>query len=214
MGTLYLIDGHNPTLASSAIKDTYILTSGSRELRGSFPVNLPFDVPLNGATPTIVSDLVTQKYAGLLSMYPGYTHILYDEQLDGTGWDTTAIATFGTACTVGSRKTTKLIHAGGFPMHSLTTTLATTPTNYILRYELFTYQDNDTTTAPYQRFYAETTDTAAQVLVYVSFNGNFQLATNGVASAIGSADQGNSFQLRFQKTSTSPVWIGSWALIY
>jgi len=214
MGTLYLIDGHNPTLASSAIKDTYILTSGSRELRGSFPVNLPFDVPLEGPTPTIVSGLVTQKYAGLLSMYPGYSHILYDEQLDGTGWDMTAIATNGTACTVGSRKTTKLINAGSLPMHSLATTLATTPTNYILRYELYKYQDNDTVGGPYQRLYSETTDIAAQVTVYASFNGNFQLATNGVAAAIASLDQGNSFQLRFQKTSTNPVWIGSWALIY
>jgi len=215
MGTLYLIDGHNPTLANSAIKDTFILPSGQREIRGVFPVILPFEVPMAG-TPTTVTDLVTQKFAGLLSIYPGYTHILYDEQLDATGWDTTTTNGLGTCYTVGSRKTTKLVSSDGSSLVSNATSLLATPTNCVVRFELFSYQDTDTTSGQYTRFYSETTDVATGMTVEVSFTGgtNWNAVTNGIPLSIPSPSQGSSFRIRFHKTVAGPVWIGSWALIY
>jgi|SRR6478735_3598077 len=218
MGTLYLIDRHNPTVSSSVIKDTFVMNGGTREIRGTFPVNLPFDVPIDG-TPATVGDLITQKYAGLLSLYPGHSHILYDEQLDGSGWDTTKTNTDWSTggYTVGSRKTTKISENTNLPLLTNAVTLATTPTNFIFRYEIFKYLDTDGT--QYSRLYSEdppTTNGGIGVSVTVTFNDSvYTDVVSGAATAIPTPSQGNTFRAGFRKVgSPGSYYIGSWALIY
>ncbi len=110
MGTLYLIDAHNPVLLSSKINDTVNLPTGeTHSIRGSFPVNIPFDIPMDG-TPTDVNDLITKKYQGILTIYPGFNNILFDEQVDASGWDTSQSSGY----TLGDRQTSPECRAGAW----------------------------------------------------------------------------------------------------
>jgi hypothetical protein len=60
MGTLYLIDAHNPVILNSEINDTIPLMPGETQvINGSFVVRVPFTTPIDG-NPTDLSDLLTK----------------------------------------------------------------------------------------------------------------------------------------------------------
>jgi len=207
MGTLYLVDAFDNVVSTSLINDTVNLQTGSHPIRGSFIVNLPFDVPLDGV-PVDVADLVTKKYAGTLASYPGYANIIYDEQLDSLGWQTTA----GTGARFfGGRKST----AFGSPasVSSQATALGTTPAIAIFRWELFSYALTDTINGAITR--AVTEEAADQVTASVSFNGGTPFAVaSGVPFEIPLGSQGSTFRVSFSNSSGSKFWVGAWALIY
>lgn len=211
MGTLYLIDAHNPTLLSSKINDTVNLQTGdTQSVRGSFPVNLPFDIPMDGV-PADVSELITKKYQGILTIYPGYTHILYDEQIDATGWDTTASAGF----TLGERQNNSVRYFNNGYLISSTQTLATTPDTCVVRYDVFRYIEDDPATGQYTRRYQDISDSTDAVLE-VSFNngGQYYQTYSGVLLNIPLASRGNQFKVRFRWNQADQVYLGSWAIVY
>src|ERR1700733_4929294 len=143
MSTLYLLEGTNTSLGASAIEDTVNLDMSSDSgddtytLRGSFPVTVPFDIPMDGL-PTDLNSLILKKYQGMLSIYPGYSNILYDEQVDATGWDYTSSA----GCTFGERQNNS-ITGNSATMQSSMATLTSAPTSYIFRWEAFLYGNSD-----------------------------------------------------------------------
>lgn len=211
MGTLYLIDAHNPTLLSSKINDTVNLQTGdSHSVRGSFPVNLPFDIPMDGA-PTDVSELITKKYQGILTIYPGYTHILYDEQIDATGWDTTASSGY----TLGERQTNSVRYYINGRLTSSTQTLASTPDTCVVRYEAFKYIETDPATGQYTRRYQDISD-SVDAFFEVSFDDGFNYfrVFSGVLLNIPLSARGNQFKVRFYFGQAEQVYLGSWAIIY
>lgn len=214
MPTLYLIDAHSNVLSSSKINDTVNVAPGyteTRSLRGSFPITLPFDVPLDG-TPSDLADLITKKYAGMLSLYPGYQNILYDEQIDAGGWTiTSSMAGF----TVGERQSTSS-YTNASQMMSVTTVLASTPTIACFRWEAFEILYDDSTGVTGARSYREADPASWKVLA--SFNGGstYTELTSGMIFSIPLADQGSSFRLILDRASLSPqrAYLGSWALVY
>jgi hypothetical protein len=211
MGTLYLVDAFDNVISASAINDTVNLQSGSHPLRGSFIVNLPFDVPLDGV-PTDLSDLVTKKYAGMLSTYPGYANIIYDEQLDSLGWQTAY--NVGTGLRVfGSRKTTAVGGPVSSSIVSSTTALGTTPAFAIFRWELFSYQMTDVVSGTVSRTVTE--EDTSLVTASVSFNGSTSFTvSSGVPFEVPFDQVGSNFKVTFLNALGPKLWVGSWALVY
>jgi hypothetical protein len=210
MPTLYMINAHNSTLASSEINDTVNLANGfteSRALRGSFAIGVPFDIGLQ-SVPTDLTDLITKKYAGMLAAYPGYENILFDEQIDANGWSFPP-ATGSARCTVGERQNTSLSTGG--TIESATTALGSTPAAVIVRWEAFVYGYSDTVGRTY------TEADPALFNVFVSFNNGstWNNVTNRIFYSIPLADQGSNFKIRFQRNAgATKVHLGSWAIVY
>lgn len=214
MSTLYLIESTNPTLSASKIDDTLNLTPDGEDyypLRGNFGVVVPFDIPMDGL-PTDLDTLIGKKYLGMLSIYPGYSYILYDEQVDANGWNATTCV----EATLGERQTVGLSGSSSALLTSNTSTLSISPTTFIFRFDAFRYFDSnprDLATGSFERTY---TVVDSQVLAEVSFNNGatWNTATSGVLTTIALADQGNQFRCRFSQFSGEPTNIGGWALIY
>lgn len=211
MGTLYLIDAHDTVLLNSKINDVANVKVGeTHKLRGSFPINVPFDIPIDGA-PTDLNDLITKKYLGILAIYPGFNHILFDEQIDGSDW----VAVGGSTYTHGFRQTNSI---GGNPSDYLVSavqTLASTPTVAVIRYEFFQYIDTDPASGQYTRSYQDITS-ASDIEVTVSFNGGagYINCSNGTLLNIPLGSQGNQFRIQAHRTAGTPAYIGSWAIVY
>lgn len=214
MPTLYLVDGHTSVLNNSPINGVVNVASGfseTRSLRGNFPTVLPFDVPLDGV-PQNFGDLVTKKYAGILSLYPGYGHILFAEQDDGTGWSFPP-STGTPICTVGARQATSLSLTG--TIESTTTVLASTPSTVVVRWEAFQYLYTDTTGTTATRQYQEADPANFNVFVSFDSGATYTAATNNFILAIPLASQGANFKIRFQRNGgPTKLFLGSWALVY
>lgn len=212
MGTLYLIDAHNPVLLSSKINDTVNLPTGqTHSIRGSFPVNLPFDVPMDGA-PTDVNDLITKKYQGILTIYPGFNHILFDEQIDALGWNASSSVGF----TLGERQNNCVHGNVSDILISNTQAMASTPDICVIRYEFFRYIETDPSTGQYTRSYEDISDDP-DLHVTVSFdNGASSVpALSGVLVNIPLSNRGNQFQITFHRSpGGAATYIGSWSVVY
>ena len=207
MGTVYLIDAHNPILANSEINDTIPLEAGdSLPVTGSFPVNVPFGTPVDG-NPTDLTDLITKKFSGLLAYYPGFTYVDYEDGLDATGWDTTV----GQGFKLGERMSTFLI-GSGFTSNAVALTGAA-PSEVIVTWELYELTKSNPKDGLLTREYQESD--ATDCTVEVSFNGGstWNSVTDGVLFPVPLIDQGTSFLIRFQAL-VAERGIGSWAVLY
>lgn len=220
MGTVYHIEAHNPTLLSSKINDTMNVSEGQTcTLRGSFPVCVPFDVPIDGV-PTDLNDLITKKYAGMLSLYPGYENIVYDACVDGSsGWDPGFAgpgASPTLSATIGSRQTISVSHFTTTKLQSALVNLASVPSTAILRWELFKYVKTDVVNGMMTRVYQELDPNAAGITVTCTFTNltGTSALTNGLLFEVPLANQGDEFRFRIASTHQQRVWVGSWALIY
>lgn len=216
MPTIYLVDSHNTVLGTSKINDTVNIASGyteTRSMRGSFPVAIPFDVPVDG-NPEDLDDLITKKYTAMLSLYPGYTNIVFDEQTDSNGWTVTSSLR---GASVGNRQSTYMLNNQSAALTSAYNALSGTPSVGILRWEAFEYLYSDTTGTTPTRLYREVPPTAWNA--FVTFNGGssqFQV-TQGMPFNISLVHQGSSFAVRFNRNGISTptkAYLGSWALIY
>jgi hypothetical protein len=211
MGTLYLIDAHNPVLADSEINDTIPLEAGNSQLiNGSFVVNVPFGTPVDG-NPTDLTDLITKKYTGLLAYYPGFTYIDYEDGLDATGWDTSFAVSQGFS--VGERMMTSL-YGGGLQSNPVALTGAA-PSEAIFTWEVFELTRTNPKDGVLNREYTESD--ASDISVIVSFNNgvNWYAVTDGVLLSIPPVGQGTTFLVSV--TITTPGtrrWLASWAVLY
>lgn len=213
MGTLFLIDAHTPVLLDSEINDTIPIEMGDTQIiNGSFPVNVPFGVPIDG-TPANLTELLSQKFTGLLAFYPGYTYIDYDEGVDATGWDAANSAGAG----IGNRGAAYANDGGYLSSNPLATTGAA-PSAAIVTWEVFEVTGMSTENSKSSVFvkrYGE--KDPSDLTVWASFDGGttwINPVTDGVQFSIPGWQQGTSFVIRFSNSSGSRLWVGSWAVIY
>lgn len=216
MGVLYLIDAHTPVLLDSEINDTIPVESGDTQVtNGSFPVSVPFGVPIDGV-PANLTELLTKKFAGLLAFFPGYTYIDYDEGIDGSGWD----ASNSKQVAIGDRGNT-FLYNGPAPSESYLTSnaLALTgpaPSEAIVTWELYEFTRSNDKGSALTRSYAELDP--SEVTCNVSFDGGSNFVNNvtdGVQFSIPLASQGTSFVMYLESNSTTRrFWVGGWAVIY
>ena len=216
MGVLYLIDAHTPVLLDSEINDTIPLESGETQvINGSFPVNVPFGVPIDG-TPANLSELTTQKFAGLLAFFPGYTYIDYDDGIDGSGWNSAS----SRQAAIGDRGNTFLYSNDGVNESYLTSSaLAMTgpaPSEAIVTWEVYELVRVNDKGSALVRTYEELDP--SELTCNVSFDGGstyVNSVTDGVQFTIPPGSQGTSFVMYLESGSTTRrFWVGSWAVIY
>jgi hypothetical protein len=209
MGTVYLVDAHNLTLADSEINDTIPLEYGDTlPIMGSFPVSIPFGVPVDG-NPSDLTDLITKKYTGLLAYYPGFTYIDYDDCLDATGWDTSLYEGY----TLGERLTTSIYDTGTLQSNAVTLT-GTAPSEALVTWDVFQLTRANPKDGILVREYQEVD--AANLQCQVSFdNGSsWQIVIDGVLFSIPPASQGTNFIIQFTTATSGRYWLGSWAVLY
>jgi hypothetical protein len=168
-------------------------------------------VPLDG-NPTDLNDLITKKYQGILSIYPGFTNILFDEQIDYVDWNPAASA----GALFGERQTTALCGEVSSIMESTAHTLASTPEICMVRYEVFRILETDPVTGQATRAYQDVTTSDADYKISVAFDGSgFTDVTSGVLLNIPLGVRGNQFKVRFRRTASGPkTYLGSWAVAY
>lgn len=208
MSTLYLFDAHDNVLANSGVDDTIAGSGSGVPINGSFVVRVADDVRLDGDPPATLADLMTQKYAGLLANYPGFSYIVYDEMTDATGFSVPS----SVGSTFGSRGTISIYPTG--QAETVTVALATTPSECVVTWEAYAITNTDPLD---DRFIREYVDRPASDLgIQASFdNGvNFTSVTDGALHAIAPGVQGNQLVLRVTNALGVRRWLGSWAVIY
>jgi hypothetical protein len=211
MGVHYLVDLYGNPVSTAKVIDVRTPSNGQSLLNGTFLVRVPDGVQVQ--KPTDLTDLLTKKYAGLLSFYAGFTRIAFDDLLDATSIDTVAATTAGAL--LGERSSIALLPAGAFQTVTIPLTPGT-PTVAVVTWETFQVTDSDSKTDRFQRTYAEVSSTPMNVTCSVSFNGGatFNSTLDGAILNIPLSGQGTSFVLRLTNASANRLGIGSWAVIY
>lgn len=206
----YLIDLFSPVLASSEILSVNDNPNGESPLQGNFVVRVPNGVRVQD--PTNLGDLLTKKYAGLLTSYAGFTQIAYDDLLDTTGLDLTATGTDGM---FGYRGAIKL-NPHGIVQSMIVTLAGAAPAQAVVTWETYEVTLSDIESGPITRTYVERPSDPSYVTCEVTFdNGATWFSVlDGVVFNIAPALQGTSFKIRLRNTTMTPLHIGSWALCY
>lgn len=224
MSKHYLLDIHQ-TDPGEKLNEVSIPSSGSSYIDGSYVVRVPDDIVIPD-TVTGANNLITAKYAGMLANSGIFTRIVYDDMSDPYGIDMA-----NSICvTAGVRGACSLFPGSfwmtpGFPVPTMqmnVVTLATTPAQCQVHWELFTYGGWDYAgTIPgshaYRRYYLEVDETTALCTCEVSFNNGstWLVATPGDLLNIPVLDQGNLFIVRFTRGfSNDRIYLGSWAVLY
>lgn len=211
MGTHYLVDLHDNPIATARINDVNVPLDGRSLCNGSFVVRVPPGVSVQD--PANLADLKTKKYAGLLVWYAGFTTLDYDDLLDAVSVDMTDPQTagkFGERATIGlnpgARLTSAVVPLSG-----------AAPTQAVVTWETFEYEDVDSSSSRLLRSYHEL-DPDPVTSCEVSFDGglNFIAVTDGDGGVVNIplGMMGTNFIIRITNTSSQVVMIGSWAVIY
>lgn len=213
MSTYYLLDMHVPVIEDARIVDVVMTTSPTEEIRidGLTPIKIPEGIRVNN--PTNLTDLLRQKYDGMLAQYPGFTQMIHDELLEPSGVNTAA--SIYSMRKSGSRGTI----GGNF--QTVATAALSNIAECVLVCEHYTWRYVDLRDAGIQRYYVEEPET--QHLSQVSVNGGttFATTTSGNVCTFLAGDQGSSVVVEFLSTLPSNLFVnnrlvhtGSWAVIY
>ena len=191
-------------------------------ITGSYVITVPDDVAVK--KPVSLSNLLAQKYQGILGSRGIYSTIIYDPMLDATNVN---MASSHGVCT-GFKGSICLYPTDPSNPHPALVTTAhgitwlgagVGPTQAMVTYELFTYVDSDPATGAYQRQFQEL-PTDHDVALEVSFNGGttFIPTIDKALVTIPPAARGTQLILRFTRTTdvtvTPRIFIGSWAVLY
>lgn len=213
MSTYYIFDPHVSTIANARLVDAVQLDADGDSFRvdGMLPIRIPDGVKV--VNPTSLTDVLTQKYAGLLALYPGYTNIIYDDFLDSTG--TSPLASRG------QRLGSLLNCAGEFD----TVAVDVSPTvisQCIVVFEYAAWEYVDVKTSLLERHYYQVPSTTNSRRVDLSVNNGSDYllgAESGAVTLIPLGDEGSLVTIDFQSLSPNTfngldIYVTSWAVIY
>jgi hypothetical protein len=182
-------------------------------LNGSFIVRVPSDTQV--VNPANVTDLLNQKYQGLLAENSTFLYITYDDLLDATHIDpTSGPGIFGQRGTISlspGGTLISVINAGAGTALS-----GSAPTEALVTWEIFAVTDADPSSGLLQRTYTELPSTPDYATCQVSFNGGvtFRTVMDSQVNNIDLVDQGTSFIIKLQNVTSDRLYISSWAVIY
>jgi len=187
--------------------------NGQSLVNGTFVVKLPDSIPLvdpvtlQPSTPNNLGDLIAKKYQGLLSIFAssGYTNVTFDSLLDSSG-----IASI-TSGGKGQKGTCYLNSGATFT--SDTITLATSTSNAVFTWEIFTYIDSDPANGRYTRTYNELTTSPSYTTAQISVDGGgtYTTVTDLTPTTLVA---GSSLIVKITNVSSSKLYLGAWALVY
>lgn len=209
MGNHYLVDLYGNPLGSSKVIDTRTALNGQSFMNGTFVVRVPDGVSVT--RPANLTDLTTQKYAGLLAFYAGFTKITFDDLLDASA------ISVGSSSKIfmGDRASIALL-PGGILQSVVVPLTGGAPTVALTTWETFQVTATDVKTDRFQRTYVEVPSTPSNVTCSVSFDGGatFNSTTDASVLNIPIPDQGTNYVIRLTNASANKLFIGSWAVIY
>jgi hypothetical protein len=208
----YHVDLHEAVIASAKILDVVSTTSGLSELNGSFVVRVPGDVAIQ--SPATLADLLSQKYAGLLAAYAGFTEILWDDLLDPLHVDTVYPLFAGR---VGDRSSIVLNPAATFQSTVFSPIPGAAPSQAVVLWEVYNCVDLDPRAGRLVRQYGgRFSDDVSTCEVSFDNGVSFYAVTDGGVVNIPPASQGTDFIIRITNTdpASRPLYLGSWAVIY
>lgn len=212
MSTFYLLSVFNDQINDVVSPPS---SPGSTVVTGNYVVRVADDVVVKN--PVSVSDLVTQKYASILSSHGLFTQIIFDDMLDATEIN----AANSSGVVLGVKGMNSVFDAGVLETSPLSITWGgggAGPAQAIMTYEVFQYTDSDLTAGPYSRTYTEVTPGTSPFTVQISFNGGstFQACSDKNLLNITIPSQGTSLILRFTHTGTprGRYFLGSWAIVF
>lgn len=209
MSQHYLIDLFGNPVSTARIIDVRDPTNLQTMMNGSFIIRVPSGVQV--VNPVNVTDLLTQKYQGLLAENAGMTRVTFDDLLDGSHLDPTAsqLGFFGQRGTIS-------LSAGGLLQSVSTPLTGSAPTQALVTWEVFSVSDSDPSTDRLQRTYTELASTPSQLTCSVSFDGGvtFNTTTDSTILNIPLTSQGTSFIIRLTNVTSGRLYIGSWAIVY
>jgi hypothetical protein len=213
VSTAYLCDTFSSPVANARILDTEDPANLQTLLNGAFIIRVPDGVLVEN--PLTVTDLLNQKYQGLLAEHSGLLYITFDDLLDATHVDPTSGPGY-----FGQRSSISLAPGGTFSSiinaGAGTPLTGSAPGQAIVTWEVFTVSDSDPSGNRFQRTYIEMPSSPSIVTCSVSFNGgtNYISTTDSAVLNISPADQGTAFIIRLTNVTTGRLFIGSWACIY
>jgi hypothetical protein len=212
MSTHYLIDAHTAILGDARILDVVEANGGQSNLNGGFVVRVPDYIAVKDPVGLLnpVNGLLPKKYAGLLAYYAGFQYVTWDDLLDTSGVDFTYPLLRGT---FGDRVTTSLPPGGVF-CSTLVGLSGIAPQQALVTWETFSVSLQGDAATRTMRAYTE--EAAGGFTCQVSFdNGaSFYAVQDGNVLNIPAIGQGTSFIIRFTNISVSPLYLGSWAVVY
>jgi hypothetical protein len=207
------MDMHVPVVANARIVDVIMTSSPDEEVRidGLTPIKVPDGVRV--VNPTSLNDILTQKYAGILAMYPGFSNIVYDDLLDSAGLESPNLGLDlqkrGARGTVGGRVRTLLSD----PNLDVSPTVLT---QGIVVYETYSVRYVDPKDGRFERYYIEVPETLHTL--EASANGGTSLftTTSGSLVEFPPGHQGSIVQIDFgsEFVNNRLLHLGSWALVY
>src|SRR5574343_1309488 len=206
----YLVDLYDVPIASAKINDVIAATAGASAVNGNFVVRVPGDVSVHD--PTDLTDLLAQKYAGLLAANAGFTEVIWDDLLDAGHVDTAATNVEGR---FGDRGTIVVNPGKVFQSTLISPIPGVAPAQAVVTWETFEYVDTDTPLGRITRTYGGTWADLVSTCE-VSFDGgvSFFAVTDGGVVNIPLVSQGTNFIIRITNTTASPIHLGSWAVVY
>lgn len=217
MSQHYLIDLFGNPITNANIIDVRQPEDLQSLLNGTFIIRVPSGVQV--INPLNVTDLLNQKYAGLLAENATFTRVTYDDLLDATHVDPSS----GPGI-FGQRSLISLAPGGVFssPINAgAGTPLATSPgpnppPQALITWEVFSISEVDPVTGQLQRTYTELASVPSYLTCEVTFNGGVTyIATNDSAVInIPTPDQGTAFIIQLTNVSQERLYIGSWAVVY
>jgi hypothetical protein len=210
---LFLIDMFANPVSGAGILAVVEPPFSQEVMNGSFVIRVPNNVQVKN--PTNVSDLITQKYQGLLAAHSPLPNITFDDLLDATHVDpTSGPGVFGERGTIslGPGGTFfSIINAGAG-----TTLTGPAPVQALVTWEVFSVTDADPSSGMLQRTYTELPSTPSNLTCQVSFNGGttYIPATDSSILYVAPANQGTAFIIQLQNVTQERLYIGSWSVLY
>ena len=213
MGQHYLIDLFGNPIANARIIDVNDPANFETLLNGCFIIRVPSGVQV--VNPQNVTDLLNQKYQGLIAENPTFTRVTFDDLLDSSHVDpTSGPGIFGQRSCIGlapGGTFSSVINAGaGTPL------TGSTPLQALVTWEVFSIAQTDPSSDGVTRTYTELTSDPTQLTCEVSFNGGgtFNSTTDSTVINILGPDQGTAFIIQLTNVTQGRLYIGSWAVVY
>jgi hypothetical protein len=213
LSAYYLVDTFTSPVANSRIIDVEEPSDLQVTLNGAFVVRVPDGVQV--VNPTDVTDLLTQKYQGLLADNAGFLYCTYDDLLDSTHVDPTAgPGMFGQRSLIAlapGGTFVSVINAGaGTPL------TGSAPGTALVTWEVFSVTDADPSSGILVRTYTELPSVPSNLTCEVSFNGGstYNPTTDSSVLNVVGGDQGTAFIIQLTNVTQGRLYLGSWAVVY
>lgn len=209
MGQHYLIDLFGNPVANARIIDVRDPSNFQTMMNGCFIIRVPSGVQV--VNPANVTDLLNQKFQGLLAENAGMTRVTFDDLLDGTHLDPSAsqLGFFGQRGTIS-------LSAGGMLQSVSTPLTGSAPVQALVTWEVFSVSDSDPSNDRLQRTYTELASTPSQLTCSVSFDNGitYNTTTDSTILNIPLTSQGTNFIIRLTNATSGRLYVGSWAVVY